>query len=245
MDASFLFFLIAGAVAAGFVNGLAGFGTALFGLGFWLQILPPEQAVAVTLAVSVATGIQGLWVVRGSIDRARLLRFLLPALPGVPLGVAALSIVDASVLKLGIAAFLLLYGGFFLVNRNLPTISDRTPKIDMTIGFLGGFLGGAAGLSGALPTMWCALKDWSKAAKRGLFQPFNLTILSLSALALAFLGAYTAETMLYLAVAIPVSIVSAQIGIWIFKRISDPAFRVLLIALLFLSGLIIAGRELL
>src|SRR5699024_8893634 len=37
----FLFFVIAGAAAGGFVNGLAGFGTSLFALGWWLQVMPP------------------------------------------------------------------------------------------------------------------------------------------------------------------------------------------------------------
>lgn len=41
----FYVYLVTGAIAGGFINGLAGFGTALFALGFWLQILPPEQAV--------------------------------------------------------------------------------------------------------------------------------------------------------------------------------------------------------
>ena len=39
--------LIAGGFAGGFVNGLAGFGTALFALGWFLQVLPPREASAV------------------------------------------------------------------------------------------------------------------------------------------------------------------------------------------------------
>ena len=37
---------IAGALAGGFVSGLAGFGTALMALGIWLYILPPAMAVS-------------------------------------------------------------------------------------------------------------------------------------------------------------------------------------------------------
>ena len=61
---TFLALLGAGAIAGGFINGLAGFGTALFSLGFWLQIMPPQQAVALVLAMSVLSGIQGLILVR-------------------------------------------------------------------------------------------------------------------------------------------------------------------------------------
>lgn len=41
--------LFMGAFLGGFVNGLAGFGTALFALGWFLQIMEPPAAVAVVL----------------------------------------------------------------------------------------------------------------------------------------------------------------------------------------------------
>ena len=53
MDSYSLILFTAGAIAGGFINGLAGFGTALFALGFWLQILPPEQAVFISATMSV------------------------------------------------------------------------------------------------------------------------------------------------------------------------------------------------
>src|SRR4051812_50079218 len=46
--------LLAGALAGGFVSGLAGFGTALMALGIWLYILPPAVAVPLVLICSVS-----------------------------------------------------------------------------------------------------------------------------------------------------------------------------------------------
>ena len=79
MGLDFLAVLLGGAFAGGVINGLAGFGTALFALGFWLQVLPAAQAVAMVVVMSVVSGLQGLWVVRGEIRRnpGRLARFLL------------------------------------------------------------------------------------------------------------------------------------------------------------------------
>ncbi len=45
--------LLLGALAGGFVSGLAGFGTALMALGIWLYILPPSLAVPLVLICSV------------------------------------------------------------------------------------------------------------------------------------------------------------------------------------------------
>lgn len=64
MATEYFIILAAGAAAGGFINGLAGFGTALLALGFWLQIMPPVTAVSMVVVMSVATGLQGVWVVR-------------------------------------------------------------------------------------------------------------------------------------------------------------------------------------
>ena len=45
------------------------------------------------------------------------------------------------------------------------------------MGFAGGILGGLAGMSGTLPTLWAELRGWEKDARRGVFQGYNLSIL--------------------------------------------------------------------
>ena len=114
MTQEFILILLVGAAAGGFINGLAAFGTALFALGFWLQIMAPVEAVAIVLVMSVVSGLQGVSLVRHEIieNPKRLARFLIPALFGIPLGVAALSILNPAILKQGVAGFLILYGGF-------------------------------------------------------------------------------------------------------------------------------------
>ncbi len=245
MSISFLALLLAGAAAGGFINGLAGFGTALFALGFWLQIMPPPQAVAISVVLSVSTGLQGVWIVRHSIkdNPRRLARFLLPAMVGVPLGVAALAVLDARVLKLVIAGFLILYGGFFTLRSALPQFERPTPAGDSLVGFLGGVLGGAASLSGALPTMWCAMRPWPKSETRAVLQPFNVLVLGFAAANFAWQGIYTGQILLLIAIALPVAMVAAQGGIMIFKRLDDSLFRRLLISLMLISGCILALRE--
>ncbi len=245
MSADYLTFLFLGAFFGGFINGLAGFGTALFALGWWLQIMPPVEAVAITLAMSVLSGLQGVVLVRRSIEWRNLRRFLLPALLGVPIGIQLLSAVDAGLLKQVVALFLILYGGFFAFRRELPNLVRPTPLLDMAVGFAGGILGAAAGLSGALPTMWCSLRAWTKETQRAILQPFNVVILGVSAILLAFRGAYDGPVLLSIAVALPVTLGAAQLGIAVFTRLSDARFRKLLIGMLLLSGLVLMTREVL
>lgn len=238
--------LVAGAAAGGFINGLAGFGTALFALGFWLQFLEPQRAVSIVVILSVVTGLQGVWIVRHAIldQPQRLARFLIPGLVGIPLGVASLTLIEPEALKLIIAAMMLLYGGYFILRRNLPRFEKPTPIGDIFVGFSGGIMGGAASLSGALPTMWCALRPWTKSETRAVLQPYNVAILGVTACTFTLLGVYDRQSLLIIAIALPVAMIASQIGLFTFKRISDAHFRKLLIAMMFVSGAILAVRTL-
>ncbi len=153
--------------------------------------------------------------------RKRLVRVLFPALIGIPLGVRVLSMIDLSILKIVIAGFLILYGGFFSLRRTLPRF--ERPVVDVIVGFAGGVRGGAASQSGALPTMWFAMRPWPKHETRGV---------------------YTGQTLLYLAICFPVTLFAAQLGIWNFKRLEDDQFRRILILLSFASGVQLMLREL-
>ncbi|MES0883958.1 sulfite exporter TauE/SafE family protein [Roseibium sp. SCP14] len=238
--------LVTGALAGGFINGLAGFGTALFALGFWLQFMEPARAVAIVVVLSVVSGLQGLWLVRTSIldQPRRLMRFLIPALFGIPLGIFSLSFLEPGMLRLVIAGFLIAYGGFFTFRRNFPRLEGPAPLVDAFVGFWGGVLGGAASLSGALPTMWCALQTWTKSETRAVLQPFNVAVLGLAAITFFFKGFYSGENLLFLAIALPVAMISAQVGISVFKRLDDATFRHLLVILMFVSGVVLIIREL-
>ncbi|WP_334146647.1 sulfite exporter TauE/SafE family protein [Hyphomicrobium sp.] len=246
MTLGYVVTLVAGALAGGFINGLAGFGTALFALGIWLQIMPAPQAVAIVVVMSVISGLQGLWIVRKEIEGnlPRLARFVVPALIGVPVGVTLLTVVSAAILKLTIAVFLILYGGFFTLRRSLPQFERPTPIADTIVGFLGGILGGSVSLSGALPTMWCAMRPWPKAETRAVLQPYNVAVLGITMLCFAWQGLYSPETLLLIALALPGTLVGSQVGIFLFRCLDTNQFRRLLIVLMFASELLLTFYEL-
>ncbi len=242
-----VFYLILGAAAGGFINGLAGTGTALFALGFYLVVLPPVTAVAIVALMSVLAGLQGLWIVRADIlaQPHRLLRFLVPGLLGVPIGLALLNQIDASTLRIGVAGFLILYGGYFGFRATLPAFERRTPWLDTGVGLTGGILGGAAAVSGAIPAMWLSLRPWTKSETRAVLQPFNVTILSTTIFLLFLKGAYDSAAVKALLVTVPCGLIAAQIGIMVFRRLSDTGFRRLLILLTLLVGLGVMASEVL
>ena len=246
MGFELILFLIIGAAAGGFINGLSGSGTALFALGFFLLVLDPVTSVALVALLAVLAGLQGMWVVRKEIltKPKRLLRFILPGLAGVPLGIMLLSVIEASFLRYAIAALLIIFGAYFGFRTALPKFSRPTPWLDSGIGLTGGILGGSAGLSGALPMLWLSLRPWPKSETRAVLQPFNMAILCTTVALLFVKGAYDATAAKALLVTIPVGLIATQTGIFVFKRLSDTAFRRLLILLNLVMGLGILISEL-
>ena len=105
-------------------------------------------------------------------------------------------------------------------------------------------MGGAASLSGVLPTMWCAMQPWTKMETSAVLRPYNVVVLSLAAVGLALKGVYTAGTLLIALAAVPVTLIASRVGIALFRRLSNTAFRRLLIAMMFASGAVILVREL-
>ena len=245
MTLEFALYVATGAFAGGFVSGLAGFGVSLFTLGWLLQVLSPVEAVVVAIVLSIVSAGPGLLVSYRYIEPKRVARFLVPALAGIPIGLYLLAIVDARALKLTVAAFLLLYGGFYLVRRGLPKVERDYLWLDILIGIGSGVLGALAGLSGVLTTVWASMKPWPKLKTRALLQPFSVAVLSISAITLFVQGAFTETVLLALLISVPVSLIASQIGVTIFKRLSDPQFQTLLIGLIFVSGIGIILREIL
>ena len=240
-----LVFLLAAGLSGGFVNGLAGFGTALFSLGWLLQVMPPQQAVAIALICSLVTGVPGVWQVRHSIDRRRLALFILPAFAGIPIGTVLLGLIDTQLLSLLVGGMLLLYGGYFAFRRTLPAIEGNWTLVEAGIGFVGGVLGAMAGLSGALPSMWLALRPWPKAVQRGIMQPFSMVILLVATVLLALEGVFTPEVLYNLGFVLPASMFGAIIGLMLFRRMPDALYPRVLIGLMLISGGTLLARTLL
>ena len=112
--------VVIGALCGGFVTGLAGFGTGLTALAFWLHVVNPVVAAALVAACSVVGQAQSLYTVRRAITWPRVWPFIAGGIMGVPVGVAALRLIDPQPLKVFLGVVLIGYTGVMLGYPRLP-----------------------------------------------------------------------------------------------------------------------------
>ena len=228
--------LILGAVLGGLVNGLSGFGFAIMALGVWLMFLPPTLAGPLVVISIIGSNLQALPKVWQHINLRHTAPFVAGGVVGVPMGVALLGVIEVAAFKAVVAAIIFTFLAivvFFGPRLRLPATAER---FNIIIGWLGGMASGLAGLAGVAPTIWASLLGWDKPTQRGMFQSYNLMMAILSFLVLLWSGFITEDLVRLAAIALPVSIISARVGVLIFERMADTQFQGMVLAILGASG---------
>ena len=230
--------VVAGALVAGFVNGLSGTGYALVALGFWLQAMSPRHGGSSGRAVLRRAAMSSPCPRSGAACAGpRLWPFLAAGLLGVPLGTMLLEHVRVQPLKLGVGLLLIFYSAWMGLVRRPPIVTGGGRLADALVGFTGGVMGGMASLSGPAPTIWVQLRGWTKGEQRGVNQPFNMSRARRWPSSLPAVAGFLDRTFLVWAViTLPTTLIGARLGLSLYGRINDVQFRRIVLVLLGLSG---------
>ncbi len=245
MDLPFILAVLSGTVAAAFVSGVSGFAFGMVALSVWAWALDPRLLSPMIVFGSLISQLVALGAVRRSLDWRRLLPFLIPGVIGVPIGAVLLGVIDLQWFRGVTGVLLIVYGTGMLLARELPPPRLGGRLADGVVGLIGGIMGGLAGLSGSVPVLWCTLRRWDKDVQRAVFQSFNLTMHVVTMLSYAWRGILTVEVGWVFAVMLPAILLPAWLGARAYHRISEAAFRTLVLSLLLLSGCVLVGSVLL
>lgn len=232
-----LLFVLLGALAAGLMSGLAGFGTALAASAFWLYVLSPAVAVPLILAASVIAQVASVPAFKDQLDWRRTMPMAAAGVVGIPVGVWLLDHLPADTVRMAVGVVIVVYSGFGLLVRMKAPFPGKRPAADGAVGFVGGVLGGMIGLSGALPVIWSQFRGWSPAVARSIYQPFNTLILSIACGAQIVAGFFTEEVVWLVVYAAPVTLVGTFLGVKLFSRIGVETFRLVILWFLLFAGI--------
>jgi uncharacterized protein len=227
---------LGGTLAAAFVTGLAGFAFGMVAASIWLYALAPLQASILIVAYGLLVQGYAVWKLRQSLNLYRLAPFILGSAMGIPAGIAALRWTSPMHLRIGVGVLLVSFSLYNLVSPKLPEMKGAGRGADSAVGFLNGFLGGATGLAGILPTIWTGLRGWSRDEQRAVFQPTAVATFLMTILALGGVGAITVDAMRLFLIGLPALVIGSALGWILYGKLDEVAFRKIVLALLLVSG---------
>jgi uncharacterized membrane protein YfcA len=228
-------FLIA-TFAGALVAGLSGFAFGLVAASIWLFILTPLQTATLIVAFGLIVQGYSVWKLRHALDWSKLWPFLAGAAVGVPIGISILGWASPAYVKAGIGVFLILYSLYALFRPSLGPVTKGGAAADAGVGFANGVLGGITGLAGILVTIWSGLRGWPKDQQRTIFQPVAVAIFAMSAVWFGAKGAVSADTIRLFLFGLPVLLAGTWLGMKLYGRLDETAFRKVVLVLLLASG---------
>jgi uncharacterized membrane protein YfcA len=236
MDGITLALFLAAAFFGGLVTGVSGFAMGLVVSGVWLHIIEPDQNALLIVLCGLVTQGTGIWRIRHAINWRRLLPFIIGGAVGVPAGTALLTMVDPGTFRLTMGVLLVLFSLYGLVRPAFKPVQGSVPA-ELGVGIVNGLIGGLTGLGGIAVTIWTQLRGGPKDAQRAIFQPILFTTFAMTAISLAFTGAYTLETMKLYAWALPALVAGLWCGLKLYDKLDDQGFRKVILILLLASGI--------
>ncbi len=224
--------------AAALVAGVSGFAFALVAAAVWLHVLTPLETATLIIGYGLIVQGYGVWKLRHAFSWEKLWPFILGGAPGVALGVYVLRWANPSHLRIGIAAFLVLFSIYSLARPSLKPVRGGTAA-DTVVGFFSGFLGAMAGFPGILIVIWCGLQGWPKDVQRGVFQPASVAMLTMSAVGLGVTGSISLGAVYLFLIGLPALALGTWVGFRLYGRIDEEGFRRIVLWLLLAAGLLL------
>lgn len=205
-------------------------------MAFWAWTLDPRLAAVVVVGCSVVGQAITIAAARRGFNLKRTLPFIAGGVLGVPVGVTILPLVDQVTFRAIVGGLLALFCPAMLFFGGKPRFAKERPAANSGIGFIGGVLGGIGGFTGAVPTLWASLQAWTKDEQRAIIQWFNLAMHVVTITGYGASGLITAERAKWLLVAIPAMVIPSLAGAKLYTKISDVAFRRLILVILSATG---------
>jgi uncharacterized membrane protein YfcA len=228
-------FIWLGTLLGGIAAGGTGFAFGLVASAIWLHRIDPLQSGMLIAGCGLLLHLTTIWQQRQHVEPARVWPFVVGGLVSVPIGVHFLAYTDAVMLKILLAVFLIVFGIYALLAPKLRTITGGGRPADVSIGFLGGILGGLGGYSGVLPTIWTQLRGWPKEMARAVYQPYVIVMQAVTLAGILWVAFDRADLRL-LIVTLPPLFLGTWIGWKLYGKLDDRRFRQAIAVLLIASG---------
>jgi len=230
--------IVLGVFLGALVSGFSGFAFSAAAGAVLIHVFEPHASIPLMMGCSIISQIVTIIALRRSVQFGTNPILLVGGLFGVALAITALGYVSGQMLRWLFGAFLAVYATYLLVRTPAAALSFSGPWSQGVVGTLGGAVGVLTAMPGAVPSIWCEMRGYSKEQQRGIVQPFiiGMQIFALILFARSPIG--LPDTFLAnLLTALPPLLLGTYLGALAFQRVDGQIFRKAILLLLILSGL--------
>ncbi len=233
-----------GAFMAALVQGCAGFGMGMISVTSLMLVLPPTQAVPVTLLLStVNTGVAA-YHARRFIDKRLVATLSAAAALGMSLGMVALHLVPVPVYRLCVGAVVFSFAVALLSGWRKPL--PWRPAVFIPVGALSGFMGGSSAMSGPPVVLFLANqalpRDSFRASLLAYFFMMGWIFYALNfagSLLIESKGLFSLEVFRYSAVFLLPMLAGTVFGMRLAPRVPEELFRRIAIGIVAAMGILL------
>lgn len=221
-----------------FVSGLSGFAFSAVAGAILLHVFPPIEAVPLMMACSITVQAANLFALRKSMQWKTSLVFIAGGLLGIPIAIYLLQNVDTEIFRLGFGTLVSFYAAYALLRLTAAYLRQMDSRSrNALVGFGGALVGGLTAMPGALPAIWRDIDGLPKTQQRGLVQPY-IGVMQVFALALMLSHhSLSLKVLIDFGISLPALAAGTAVGIVLFGRINESAFKRIILGLLLFSGL--------
>ena len=226
-----VFGVVALAAAA---QAVSGFGFALIGTPLVAVLVGPKEAVVGLAMVGLVLVAQLSLRGRGHVDRPTVVVVTAAAIVGMPLGLLVLTRADDRALTVAIAIAVIAFSLLLWRGARLPAGRGT----DVAAGFTAGILSTSTGTSGPPVVIALSAKQLEPAVFRATISAVFLIQGTASLVFFALGDQITRDAVSVALAGLPGVIVGSIVGERGFRRLDAPTFRRVVLAMLFVSGVI-------
>jgi uncharacterized membrane protein YfcA len=237
MGTTALIIIIIGIFCGFFVQTVVGFAGALVAMPILLFALDLPDAISyITIFYAIAS-VYLIYKERKNIDREVILRLIISSLIGVVLGTWVLTFGSPQFLKRALGVFILLYVVYTFFDKKK---TRNWSKIEFLLGFSGGFFSGLFSIGGPLYVI--IIKNVTpdinifRATMFGIMGVITFMRIPF----LAYAGVMTVDHLYYSLYVFPFFVLAIVLGKKMYFVLNEEALKKGLLALLFISGLVLA-----
>ena len=234
-------YLLTGAIflAAGFIQGLTGFGSALIALPLLSLYLDIKVAIPLCILNSLVITTTMALQLKGHLEARKILPLCLAAIPGVTLGVTLLKNSASQPIQISLALLLMAYALYSLLSAPKPRALH--PAWALPAGFLSGLIGAIFSAGGPPTIIYTTLNNWHKdqikATLTGLFLFNSYLIAATQALS----GVTGRSSLTLFAASAPLVLLGTLLGGRCYGRLKKESYLKVIFAFLLLMGMMLLG----